>query len=278
MDAAELYRAGNLAQAIEAATAAVRKKPADIVPRGFLSELLCIAGNLDRADAQLEIVTNQQPEAIAGVSLMRQLIRAARSRQEFFDAGRVPEVLSEPTPSVRKSLEAQALLRSGDTAGAAKLLQEVEETRPKISGTMISSTMTAQGEAGKPFADLRDLDDLACSVFEVLTSTGKYYWVPMENVVSLSPRKPERPIDLLWLPAEMSVKDGPDGVVYIPSIYGSTALDGDASLLLGRATEWDESAADIVRGTGLRMFLMDDADLSPFELGEIEFDQAADAS
>lgn len=273
MDAAELYRAGNLAQAIQEATAAVRKKPADIVPRGFLSELLCIAGNLDRADAQLEIVTNQQPEAIAGVSLMRQLIRAARSRQEFFDAGRVPEVLSEPTPSVRKSLEAQALLRSGDSVGAAKLLQDVEETRPKVSGTM-----TVAGEAGKTFADLRDLDDLACSVFEVLTSTGKYYWVPMENVVSLSPRKPERPIDLLWLPAEMSVKNGPDGVVYIPSIYGGTALDGDASLLLGRATEWDESTADIVRGTGLRMFLMDDADLSPFELGEIEFDQAADAS
>lgn len=106
MQAAELYRAGDLTGAVAAANDEVRQKPADITRRGLLSELLCIAGNLDRADAQLEIVTNQQPQAVAGVSLLRQLIRAARSRQEFFAAGRVPDVLSEPSPTVRASLQA----------------------------------------------------------------------------------------------------------------------------------------------------------------------------
>lgn len=261
MDAADLYRAGQLHQAIEAATAAVRSKPADIVRRGFLAELLCIAGALDRADAQLEIVTNQQPKAAVGVSLLRQLIRAARSRQEFFQAGRVPEILKDPSPSMRLRLEAFALTRSGDRAAAAARLQEAETSRPLAAGTM----------TGSAFADLRDLDDLFAGVFEVLTSTGKYYWVPTEHVVRLAPRRPERPIDLLWLPAEMSVQGGPDGVVYLPCVYGSAEPGDSEALLLGRATEWDESPEGVVRGRGQRMYLVGDRDLSVLELGEIEF-------
>lgn len=261
MEAAELYRAGRLGQAIDAATAAVKAKPADLTGRGFLAELLCIAGNLDRADAQLEIVTNQHPKAAVGVSLLRQLIRAARSRQEFFQAGRVPEVLKHPSESMRLSLEAWAMTRSGDRAKAAELLRAAEAARPNPAGQ----------RNGEPFVGVRDLDDLFAGVVEVLTSTGKYYWVPLEHVVRLAPRKPERPIDLLWLPAEMTVRGGPDGVVYLPCIYGNTgAQDGDA-LLLGRSTEWDDSPEGVVRGRGQRMFLVGDHDLSILDLGELTF-------
>lgn len=261
MDAAELYRVGQLQQAIEEATAAVRSKPADLVRRGFLAELLCIAGSLDRADAQLEIVTNQQPKAAVGVSLLRQLIRAARSRQEFFQAGRVPDVLKHPSETMRLSLEAWAVTRSGDRVRAADLLRAAEGSRPAAPGRMGDAT----------FGDLRDLDDLFAGVVEVLTSTGKYYWVPIEHIVRMAPRRPERPIDLIWLPAEMTVRGGPDGVVYLPTVYGNTqAADGDA-LLLGRSTEWDEAPEGIVRGRGQRMFLVGDRDLSLLEIGEVTF-------
>lgn len=259
MDAAQLYRTGDLAQAIEAATAAVRAKPADIAARGFLCELLCIAGHLDRADAQLEIVTKQSPQAMAGVSLLRQLIRAARSRQEFFAQGRIPDVLSEPEPEVRASLQAHAHLLAGDDAKAAAVLQAAEEARRPVAGI----------RNGNAFDDLRDCDDLFASVFEVLTSTGKYYWVPMARVTRVAARKPERPIDLLWLPVEMTVRDGPDGVVYLPTVYGNTRATDPAPLLLGRETDWDESPAGVVRGRGLRLFLAGEQDLSPMQLGEI---------
>ena len=261
MEAAELYRAGDLRGAIEAATAAVKQKPADILRRGFLSELLCIAGNLDRADAQLEVVTNQQPQAVAGVSLLRQLIRAARSRQEFFEAGRVPEVLSEPDAAVRASLQAWAMMRAGDIAGGAAVLSEAKASRAPVAGRM--------GDA--PFADFRDLDDMFAGVFEVLTSTGKYYWVPVANVTRLVPRKPERPIDLLWLPVEMTVRDGPDGVVYLPTVYGGGSADDEDALRLGRATDWDDTVEGAVRGRGLRMFLVGDRDLSTLQFGELSF-------
>jgi type VI secretion system protein ImpE len=259
MDAAERYRAGDLTKAIELANAAVREKPADLVRRGFLSEMLCFAGNLDRADAQLEIVANQSPTSAMGVSLLRQLIRAARCRQEHFQSGRVPDVLQQPDEPMRRRLEAVAAARAGDAARTAELLQAVEAGRGTVPGRM----------GGETFDDLRDLDDQFAGVFEVLTSTGKYYWVPTASVTRFAPRRPERPIDLLWLPVEMTVRDGPEGVVYMPTIYGDTgAADGDAQLL-GRATDWIEGANGVVRGHGLRMFLVGGRDLSPFELGEI---------
>ena len=74
--------------------------------------------------------------------------------------------------TIELHLEASICLREGDQAKAAQLLAEAEESRPHPTGTC----------DGKPFDDLRDLDDLVAPVFEVLTSTGKYYWIPMERV------------------------------------------------------------------------------------------------
>ncbi len=264
MDARQLYRAGRLNEAIDAMNGEVRKKPADIVARGFLAELLAIVGNFDRADAQLEIVTNQSPEAGVGVSLIRQLLRAAKSRQEFFSEGRVPEVLADPTEEIRLRIEASLMSREGDDARAADLLAQAEEARPAAKGTI----------DGKAFDDMRDLDDLVGGMFEVLTSTGKYYWIPMNTVQRLAPRKPERPLDLLWIPAEMNVENGPDGVVYIPSTYASHEPTEDEQLMLGRATEWVEKPGDVVRGAGLRGFLVGEEDPTVLQLGEILFEQA----
>jgi len=263
MDARQLYREGRLEEAIQAMNEEVRKNPADVSQRGFLSELLCIAGNLDRADALLETVTNQAPKAGVGAALVRHLIRAERSRQELFFQGRVPDLLADPSPSMRLRLEATVMLRDGDTARAAELLAQVERERRSVSGTM----------GGERFEDLRDLDDVVGDVFEVLTSTGKYYWITMDTVERFAPRKPERPLDLLWLPVEMTVRDGPDGVVYIPTIYASRETE-DAGLRLGRSTQWTEDPSGIVRGQGLRSFLVGEEDKTILELGEIFFDAA----
>ena len=39
---------------------------------------------------------------------------------------------------------------------------------------------------GTDFADFRDADDLWAGNFEVLTTTGKYFWIPTERVVTAS--------------------------------------------------------------------------------------------
>ena len=261
MTPSEHYDAGRLTEAISAATEAVKKHPTDAARRGFLVELLCFAGQLERTDKHLEAIGQQEPQAMVGVSLFRQLIRAEIARQQFFFDGRLPEFLAEPSPVLRLHLEASICLREDRPTDAAKKLAEAEEQRPRVCGVC----------DGAEFDDLRDLDDLTAPIFEVLTSTGKYYWIPIEQVELIEFHAPESPRDLLWRRAQMTVNDGPDGEVFLPTLYPNTYTSDDDQLRLGRGTDWIESDGELARGVGLRMFLIGDEDKEILGLNQIEF-------
>ena len=53
-DVGRLFREGKLADALTAATAAVRKSPTDIGGRVLMAELLAFSGNIERADVILD--------------------------------------------------------------------------------------------------------------------------------------------------------------------------------------------------------------------------------
>lgn len=260
MDARELYRAGKLAEAIVAMNEEVRNNPLDTARRGFLSELLCIAGNHERADKLLDAIVTQEPQAAPNIALIRQLVRADLSRRQLWTEGRVPEFLGEPTPALRALLQAVIATRAGDHAAAAALAAEAENVRPKTSG--------ACGD--KPFDDFRDADDLHSAFFEVLTSTGKYFWIPTERVETVEFRAPTRPRDLLWRRAHMVVKDGPDGEVFLPAVYcGSETKDEAAQL--GRTTDWVGGDGAPVRGVGQRTFVVGDDAVAILDLTTLRF-------
>jgi type VI secretion system protein ImpE len=92
-------RAGELNEAITALNDEVKKNPGDINRRAQLAELLCFAGNLERADTILDSISSLDPAAAMGVALFRQLVRAEQARQQFFSEGRVPEFLKRPEGS-----------------------------------------------------------------------------------------------------------------------------------------------------------------------------------
>jgi type VI secretion system protein ImpE len=261
------YQAGRLQEAVAAATEAVRLCPTDQASRGFLTELLCFAGELERADRQLEVLAQQGPESAVGIALFRQLVRAEQARQQFYAEGRVPEFLEPPSPWLRLHLEASIHVRNGEPAEAARLLAEAEGQRPKVAGTC----------DGRPFTDLRDLDDLTACFFEVLTSTGKYYWVPVERVESLEFSPPRRARDLLWRRARMIVRGGPDGEVFLPALYAGASAEADDRLRLGRMTEWRGGDGLPVRGAGQRTFLVGGDDRPILELQALTIDQPAAA-
>lgn len=127
---------------------------------------------------------------------------------------------------------------------------------------------------GQAFEGFRDLDDLTAAFFEVLTSNGKYYWIPLERVRLIEFRAPERPKDLLWRRVNMVVTDGPEGEVFIPVLYANTHKSGDNQLRLGRGTDWIDIEGQPVRGLGQRTFLIGDADRPIMQLKEIEFQEA----
>jgi type VI secretion system protein ImpE len=254
----DLLDAGQLDEAIAFMNGEVRGHPTDVARRATLAELLCITGNLDRADTILNSIDGLDPSMGVGVALFRQLVRAEQARQQFYAEGRAPEFLARPDRISELELRAAVLTREGATDEVAALIEERDAVRPPARGV-------ADGVA---FDDFRDLDDLCGAHLEVLTSNGKYYWAPIASVVSMEFRPPERRRDLLWRRVHMSIADGPDGEVFMPAVYASTAAT--SAHRLGHATDFIGEAAPI-RGQGLRSFLVGDDCRTINELGKIEF-------
>jgi len=212
--ASALFRAGKLDAAVAAGQAALRKAPTDLNARVLLGELLAFTGNLERADVVLDAASAIDPSTALVVAEFRQLIRADMARRQLFRDGRVPEFLSDPTETQRLQLAALVAMRAGDMAEAARQAEAAEAARPHASGK--------HGDAA--FDDLRDADDLLAGSFEVLTTTGKYFWIPTERVQTLEFHPPKRPRDLLWRRASMSVANGPDGELPIAGIAEYSAI------------------------------------------------------
>ena len=90
MNPQELYRAGRLTDAIKALSAELRDNPTDIRRRTFLFELLCFAGEYERADKQLEVLGQAGPSSELGVLLYRSALYAERQRHDLFERGELP--------------------------------------------------------------------------------------------------------------------------------------------------------------------------------------------
>jgi type VI secretion system protein ImpE len=221
--------------------------------------LLCFAGDWPRADAQLDVIGGQDSQLLLGINMFRQLIRAEQARQQFYAEGRVPEFIDAPAPHLECCLKASICLREGRPAEAASLLEEAERLRPTVSGIC----------NGQPFADLRDVDDLTAPIFEVLASNGKYYWIPIDRVEVMEFREPEHPRDLLWRRVHMVVRGGPDGEVFLPTLYAGSAGEPDERFRMGHMTDWRGGEGSPVRGVGQRMFLIGDDGRGIMELQQI---------
>jgi type VI secretion system protein ImpE len=86
----ELFRAGRLNEAVEALSAEVRDDPTDARRRTFLFELLCFAGQWDRAEKQLDVLSQRGRDAAMGTLLYRSALHAERVRQDMFTSGTFP--------------------------------------------------------------------------------------------------------------------------------------------------------------------------------------------
>ena len=80
----ELFQSGKLQEAIQALGEEVRNVPLDIKRRTFLFELLCFAGEFDRAEKHLDILADSGHTARLGSLLYRSAIHAEKTRQKMF--------------------------------------------------------------------------------------------------------------------------------------------------------------------------------------------------
>jgi type VI secretion system protein ImpE len=265
--AGKLLSTGNLDEAIQAATGEVKAKPKDLEARWLLAELLVLSGQHDRADAQFDAMIAVEPRAAVSAIPIRHLLRAEAARRQFYDEGRVPELLDGADQQVRDRLEAFVLLRAGKAAEAGQLVERAEKARPALAGKL-----TLAKDSERSFSDFRDLDDITAEVIEVLTQTGKYYWIEMRRVQLIEFTPPERPLDLIWRPVRMVVKDAFDAQVHLPAVYG-TIKGADVASRLGRRTDWLGEEGEAIVGVGRRSFVVDgEEEIDMMAIGSISFD------
>ncbi len=98
MTATELFQSGKLQEAIKALGEEVRCNPLDTRRRTFFFELLCFAGQYDRAEKHLDVLAGAGPSAQLGALLYSAAIHAERDRQRMFAQGIMP--LARPPASL----------------------------------------------------------------------------------------------------------------------------------------------------------------------------------
>jgi len=259
------FQAGDLQGALAAANATVKAQPRDFGARWLLAEMLAFNGEIERADRILDAIISEEPTP--SVLEFRRLLRAAEARRRVFAEGGVPKLQGEEaTPGQTAILRALVELRAGNAAAAAAATGEAEEARPRTPGEHAP-------EGGKPkvaFDDLRDADDLFSPFFEVLTAGGEYMWVPVERIRGLDFEAPKRPRDLCWRRATIEMKDGQEGLVFVPAVYPWTDSGIPDALKLGRTTDWLEAGGP-VRGLGQRVLLVGEDALPLTDAGTLSF-------
>ena len=82
--AKQLFEAGRVSEAISALGSWLRDHPEDVPRRTFLFELLCFAGQYDRAEKQLSVLSQGSKEAELGATLYYAALHAERERNELF--------------------------------------------------------------------------------------------------------------------------------------------------------------------------------------------------
>jgi type VI secretion system protein ImpE len=260
MNAKELLDAGQLLAAIAQLTKEVRAHPADTQRRIFLFELLCFAGDYQRADRQLEVIGQQGSHAEVGVQVYRNIFAAEQIRRRLFADGLQPKFLFEPPPYVRLHLEALNRLRENSPTEARSLLEKSIEARPALAGHI----------NGQTFSDIQDSDELLGPCLEVIAGKD-YAWLPFEHIKSLHIAPPRRLRDLLWLPAAIEAWEIPLGEVFLPVLYAGSSTHANEQVKLGRMTEWQDVGAQLTRGVGQRLLLVDNEEFAILGVREVTF-------
>lgn len=259
MNAQQHYAIGNLRSAIAEINEEIKCDATNIAKRSFLMELLCIAGDLDRASKQLDTLTQQSPHHSINMTIIRQLIRAELTRRECFNEGRLPEFVGELTRDLHYRIQAITEIRRGNFTTANEILKTAEQQFPNLTGYCNL----------KSFSAFRDLDDICAYIFEAFTSNGKYYWIPIDKVKTITFSLPTRPLDLLWRTAEIEIIDGPEGTIHIPATYYSWKNDLNDALKLGQETVWRGNGP--IFGLGQRTFLVGDNDMPMMNIKSLKF-------
>ncbi len=256
----DLIKAGDVAAARAALIEEVRAHPDDRKPRMFLSQLLLVLGEWDKALTHMKALANLSPEALTLFTAYDRAIMAEKQREAVFAGKASPEGLAPAGPWFQLLLQALAAETRGDAEAAAGLRAEAFDQAPETKGE-------ADGVA---FDFIADADSRFGPALEAIVD-GKYGLVPFEAVVELVCDGVRDLRDLVWMPARITLKTGQSGHIFIPARYPGAASDDDSAVRLARKTVWEDNGDLGTRGRGQRVFDAGESEIALLELRRLAF-------
>lgn len=240
----ELLSSGQLDEAITQAQDILRKDPSATDVRACLIELLCLDGQLERADEMLMSLAKHQPDWLAGAANLRQLMRAQHSRLALADGKLADDVVATPGDQLEALLAVNLNLTEGKPEAASEAARNLEAGRTDT-----------RYRVGDQEGDFRDCDDSLAGFFEGLGTDGHYYLWLWSDIQEVEFHAATSPVELIWRRASVTLKDGRQGEVFVPLTYLRSQT---ANQKLGRETDWQEHDGGLVTGLGLKTFLLGD--------------------
>ncbi len=234
MKARLLFEAGKVDEAIEALSAELRGDPTDVRRRTFLFELLCFAGEYDRAAKQLDVIAGGSREAELGALLYRGALHAERLRQQMFEAGQYPEA------------GGTQLAVSGTLNG--RPFTTLTDADPRIGARL--EVFAAGQYMWLP------LEHVAAVRMESPRFLRDLLWAPARVVMGPRFRGHEL------------------GEVLIPAISPLSWRHPDGNVRLGRVADWQELEDGTLVPVGAKVLLVDDEPIPLLELRELEISVA----
>ncbi len=232
MNARELFKAGKLNEAVQALGAEVRDNPSDAQRRTFLFELLCFAGDYERADKHLELLADGGQNTQLGALLYRGVLAADRTRQRMFEKRDFP---STPVPdsAVRGTINGRPFTSLADAD-------------PRIGPRL--EVFCAGSYMWIPFAHIASI------LVEPPKRLRDLLWTPAR---------------VLSAPSFQGMELGE---VIVPVISPLSWKHADDNVRLGRATVWeDEPETGESVPLGQKILLVDDEEMPFLELRKLEF-------
>lgn len=257
----DLIRQGDVAAARAVLIEEVKAAPDSRPARMFLSQVLLVLGEWDKALTHMKALAGLSPEALSLFAAYDRTIAAEKQREAVFAGKAAPVAHEGGAPWFDKLLRALQADVTGDAAMAATLRAEAFEEAPETPGEV----------DGQKFTFLSDADARFGPAIEAIID-GKYGLVPFEAIVTLESDGVRDLRDLVFLPARLTLKSGRAGQIFLPARYPGAATDPDSLIKLARRTDW-EARGDLGNGgRGQRVLDADGHEVPILSMRQLRFD------
>lgn len=259
-------RSGDPKAALAALTAAVKARPAEPKLRIFMTQLLCVLGQWERAHTQLNVAAELDPAAASMREMVGHALRCELLRAAVFKGRRTPMIFGQPDPWMGLLIESLLQHSQGQEDLSTQLAERAFEASPATRGRI----------DGAAFEWIADADSRLGPVLEAMVN-GNYYWIPFDRLRTIAFEPPVDLRDRVWLPANLSFANGGEAVAMIPTRYAGSEASGDGAILMAARTDWLDIGHGRFAGLGQRVLVTDGGEHDILGVRLIELEPAGEA-